>query len=272
MPATEATIASAAFSLQNWVEAGSVIDASSETALYPASHVANPHRGKRYRSTSSAVDQTITVDFGQSRLPKALVLVDHNLTSGTVEWRLASDSSISSDVRVWTVDVYTANKTNRTLRFYLDAPDSLSASAQRFGQLTLKAGTTTDPHHELGVLWIGDVVEVTPSSGVDMKTTNNSSFSESYSGSAYVDPQRVVREVRFEVEFLTIAETYALQERLDDAASRHIVFDLHASSSDSSVKAAGCFYGRLGRRNPISASLIGGQQNSLSIDFEEAPG
>lgn len=82
------------------------LSATSEASGYPVTCLQDPFRSRRWRS-SSAVGQSLAIDFGSPQNLNTLALVDHNLTFGGYIRVMASDTPGGSDLWDETYDAWT---------------------------------------------------------------------------------------------------------------------------------------------------------------------
>lgn len=233
--------------------------------LYPVTNLLDPHRTKRWRSTSNA-EQKIIFDLGTTREPLMLALVDSNLSSGqTVTLEMSASSAMTSAESI-SLTTYAQTTSGRVLVWYFSG----WTSARQFARLTLPNGGTSDSYHELGAVYLGTYNTFSLSKGVSLKTVDPSPRSESYGGDVYIDSQIAYHTVDFNVELLSFAEAYAYKTLFDLGATSHTVLDLHAFTRDFFTTPASVFYGFLSSSGGFSMTINSPTENSIGISFEEA--
>jgi len=223
-----------------------VVSATSEKNLWRKENLRDQRRSKRWRSTS-AVEQKIVVRLSAAALPEVFALVDSNLAaSQTVTLKGADDAAMTTNVASWSLTTYTQSM-RHTLRWYLGAADSGTASARLYWEVTFPAsGAGSVSYHELGVLWLGAHVDLVISS-LDRSVIDPSEIAVSDGGARYPDRRDTYHETSIDSDAMPEADSWALLDALDSAGgTRHVIVDLWASSSDSTRKANGTYYATLG--------------------------
>jgi hypothetical protein len=72
-----------------------VVTAASEASDLPVINVQHPHRGKVYRTGTSAAAEWIKIDLGASYVVQAVILLDHTLTAGDSTIKLQGNATDS---------------------------------------------------------------------------------------------------------------------------------------------------------------------------------
>jgi hypothetical protein len=130
-----------------------------------------------------------------------------------------------------------------------------------------KLGTTS--HLEIGAVWLGDRRDIEVQAGASVNLSDPSKLAQSYGGTVYLDRQTPFRTANVSVEQLTLANAYALQSELATAGGREVILDLHAASSDATLRDSGAIYGRAGA-SPASATLSSGSGSTVSLQIAES--
>jgi len=113
-------------------------------------------RDDRYRSSGLSSPNTITIDLGSAQEVKALVLYDHNFTSGATLLLEADDaatfdsdggSAQFSEAVTWNDD---------KILHYLSA-----ATTKRYWRISITDTANTDSYLEIGELFLGSYLELT---------------------------------------------------------------------------------------------------------------
>lgn len=264
--------------LDNWILSGGTLAAySSQAALYPARNLLSPHRSETWRSTDATSDQYVVFDLGSAMLPTGLALTDVNFDGGTsIRLKGSTDSAQSTGVVYWDLPLYSQDAVSKILRWYLGDPTSGTAAAKQFWGIHLLPGTlgsynTTDDLIEIGAVVLGEYVDITPDQGVRISAKDPSDRLKAYGRAQWTDPIRSYHSIDLTLAGLTFSELYALKSQIVAQGSSHAVLDVHAYSTDATVKAGGCFYGYFDE-SPSTGRLGSPTDNELSISFEEASG
>lgn len=263
--ASTTTPSGATIGVSNFITDATVQSYTSQASLYPAENLLDPHRTKRWRSTSTA-QQQIVLDLGSAKAPTMIALVDSNLSSGvslTIE--MASDSAMTSPTSV-TLTTYTQSSTNRVLVWYLTGMPT-----QQFVRLTIPTSATADSYVEVGAIYLGTYASFAVSQGVSLDLNDPSPRSASFGGSTYVDPMTCYYTIDFTVEGIDYGTAYFYKMLFDTGTVTHTVLDLHASFGfDAFVTPASAFYGFLSPRRGFSLKIVSPTSNSMGFSFEEA--
>jgi len=252
----------------NHIATATSVTATTEATLYPASNLLDPHRTKRWRSTTKASNQDIVFDLGQTREPIMLALVDCNIASGqTVTLTMATDSSISTSTESISLTTYAQAEPGRVLVWYFSGWNA----AKQYVRVRLPANGTDDDYYEVGAIYLGTHNTFALSKGVKLQTVDPSVRSESYGGNVYLDAQTAYHTVDFDVELLSFSEAYAYKTLFDLGVTAHTVLDLHAFNRETFFTTpASVFYGFLANSGGFSMTITSPTENTISVSFEEA--
>ena len=255
--------------LDNWVLDSRIADISSQQQYYPAKNLLRPHRSESWRSTAASNAQYVVFDFGSAVLPTCLAMTDVNFDAGTfIRLRGSTNSDQTLAPIYYDLPPY-AQENSRVLRWYLGAPTFGTAAAREFwGVRILPAAFgsygTTEDLFEIGSVFIGEYINIAPDQGVRISSRNPSDRQEGYGRAQWSDPLRSYHEIDLALPDLTFAEFHALKSKIVRQGARHALLDLHAYSTDSTVKGSGCFYGYFAG-SPVNGSLDAPELNDLRV-------
>lgn len=276
--ATESLPASGMYALDNFIfdSAASIIASAPAADLYPASNLLLRLRSKRYRTTSGAA-QSVDIDLGSAKLPTMLALIDLNLDTAAASGialvgseNTSFTDSPSGSLLTWTLTPYLPSDDGGIVRWYLGDPDAGSAAAKRYWRLTMQSGIQSGAYHQLGVIWLGTYTDMKPDPGVDIDGVASASTAYSYNGAAYIDELPIERSISFDLRKLPLLEAFAKKDELDVHAGKHLIVDIHASTTDAAVKPEGAMYGLLASRRMPTLSVDGPETNTLAIQLDES--
>lgn len=200
-----------------------------------------------------------------------------------------SDSTFSSALtKRWTLQSYSQSD-RRTLRWYLGAPDNVShetaqawtggvsASYWRLkfpanGVLDSNGDGVIDSYVQIGCVWLGDYTQMPIDFGMTITIRDASLVSESDAGATFVDSRKRFHEITTTSTAMEESVTKTLIRSIESAGvARHCIFDLWATASDDTLRANGCYYGRLGGSDQVaSLSRNIAQRDDVSFSFLEA--
>lgn len=261
----------------NYVLSGRVAAYTSQSSLYPATNLLSPHRSLTWRSTSSSTDQYVVFDMGSAKLPTCVALTDINFDTGTyIRFRGSTDSAQTTGVVYYDLPLYTQDSVSKMVRWYLGTPTSGSAAAKQYWGVRILPATfgsygVSASYFEIGSVFIGTYTAVTPDQGVSIKAKDHSDRVYAYGRTMWSDPVRAAHMVDLTLAGLTFSEVYALKSLIVGQGTRHAVCDVHAYSTDATVKAGGCFYGYF-QNDPAVARMSSPTDCELRVQFEEASG
>lgn len=238
---------------------------SSESNFYDADNLLVESRSKRWRSVGDGTSQVTFYFDGTSVLPTFLALVDSNLADDkTFILKGATDAAITTSVDTYTLTSH-AQSNNKVIRWYLGNPDSGTATAKPYWQITFPSYTTTEGYHTVGTVWIGTYLGFRPSS-VGMTNINDSIRSTAYGGTVYSDIRNVYRDISVSDDLLTFDEAYALANALNSQTDRPVIVDLHGTATTDALEKESAYYARV---DSSSLSLTSSVQNSVNMRFVE---
>jgi len=286
--ATESRPTTATISLENYVMRSGVTlgGATSAAQEFPLSNLLNPLRGEPWRS-GTTIAQQFDIDLGASFTPGAaggirlFGLVNYNGYPGGFAVKLQSITGIGgSVVATWTFQTYIPASVNRVMRWFVGNSDAGTAgAASRYWRVTLPAAfavgadypLSIDTFYQVGVVWLGDFVEIGYDKGAKIRLVDPSIESRAKGGSAYHDKQQAFHEVDLKVPLVAAATLYpTLKEKLDLAGgTTRLLLDMHSAESSDYWRAHGAYYGRIdlkgGAEQTLSFSLYG----DLKLSFAE---
>lgn len=267
MAVAQVTPTGAVIGTSNLLTDATVVSATSELALYPKEHIIDPHRTKRWRSTSSG-QQDIVIDLGSAKSPNMLALVDCNIGDAkTITLTMATNSAISTGTESLSLTTYQQVTPGGTLVWYFGD----WTSDRQYVRLRLPASGTTDSYYQIGAMYLGYRGELELSKGVSIKTEDPSLRSESYGGTVFIDKQLPYHTIDFDAELLSFAGAYLYKTIFDLGTTEHTILDLHAAMGFTAwVTASAVFYGTLSPKGGFSMRLMSPTENSISVSFEEA--
>lgn len=138
----------------NLFDSATAVTASSEDILYPVENLDSPRLAKEYR-TEDASAQTIVVDLGAAQDVDTIAIISHNISASadTVIEANASDA--------WGSPSFTTSLTWQSgmILKYLS-----SAESYRYWRFSVDDGTNADGYVSIGKLWLGERIQITPTS------------------------------------------------------------------------------------------------------------
>ena len=250
----------------NFLTDATVVSVTSELALYPKEHIIDPHRTKRWRSTSNA-QQDIIIDLGSAKGPKILALVDCNISADqTILLSLDSTTAFSTPASL-TLTSYNQVIPGGTLVWYFDG----WSIDRQYVRLRLPASGTADSYYEIGAMYLGTYSTFALSQGLSIKTSDPSLRSESYGGTIFIDNQLPYHLIDFDVDLLSFAEAYIYKTLFDWGTSDYTILDLHAAMGMNAwITPGAVFYGLLSGKSGFSMKVSSPTENMISVSFEEA--
>lgn len=171
----------------NYVDTADSITASSEDSSYPIENVQDQRLSYKYKSTvCSAVSITINLTSFSEATISTLALLGHNLSSsasiivdfnnsdswpGDIQETLTWNEGIILKFLTDTIDTDADYITTETGDFLIteDSKYLISSYGFNYMQIRITDPTNTDGHIELGRIWIGDYLTISPSSLLDFK-------------------------------------------------------------------------------------------------------
>jgi len=158
-------------SYTNLIDAGSAPTCLTTDLLYPAANIQNGRLSKRWRSTSPTA-QTIVFNLGSAMTVDTVAVLGHNLESSaaiTIEahtsdsWATPALSAISLTYNADTILQYWG-----------------SAAVFQYWRFTLDDATNSDGYVEAGRLWLGEYLDIDPSSTLAFTVTKQRSDTVAY--------------------------------------------------------------------------------------------
>tara|TARA_Y100001963_G_scaffold92258_1_gene127016 strand:+ start:113 stop:958 length:846 start_codon:yes stop_codon:yes gene_type:complete len=247
---------------------------------YPYSNLLNPLRSKRVRTSntdaggSSYTYHDFSFDLGSAKSPDCFALVDASISaSQTVYLQGYDDSALTTGLVEWQVTSYAQSSLHNVLRYYLGSPDTgtLGGGKQYWRVRFAIGATSASGYAEVGQVMLGTHTALTISPP-DESVLDGSRVQETDGGAAYVDIMPRSTELSIEAELLTRADYYTLTRALADHGRRQALIDIHAHSSDSTLRPYSARYGLISGRNILRGRLDSVTQNSFSFDFRETRG
>lgn len=276
--------------LENKILAATVASVTSQHTNYPVSSLLNPLRSDTWQSTAVGVDTSVVFDCGSLVTPVGLALIESNLDGGTyIRLRGSDDSAQVVNPVFWDLPIYPQDKIGKVLRWYPGTPtfgsigpstnpgDAASARGRQFWGVRILPATfgsynTAEDYYEIGVPFlISEYLALRPWEGFRPKPKNPSTRTYSYGHAKWSDPLPAYREGSVQLGGLTPAAWYDIEAKIRAQGEKFALLDVHASSSDASLKRGGCLYGFFGE-DPVDGQIDSIEANSLSFDFEEASG
>lgn len=270
MAVAEVTPTGATMGKANYARTAAGVSATTEAALYPEKNLVDPQRTKRWRSTSSTVDQTFVLDLGAAYSPTMLALVDCNVDPGeTITLKMSTDSEMTSPETL-ALTSYAQQTPGGVLAWYFSG----WTASRQYLSVTLPANGTDDDYFQVGAVYVGTYDTFALNQGVKIELTDPSIRSQAYGGTVYIDSQTAFHTVSFDVAFLSFAEAYTFKAQFAAAASQHTVLDVHAFNRDASgaavITPASTFYGFPSASGAFSMQVNSPTENTITIGFEEA--
>lgn len=273
-------LASGAVMLENWAVSGSIaFESDAARALYPATNLLLPHRAKRWRvgwTGNAGENVSVTIDLGSAKLPTAFALVDCNLPGTGSVSLLGADSidMISSPVG-WTLPLQVATMSGVRL-WYPTAGEVVlgTAGARRYWRITFDE-TTYGPYGwetdlEVGAVWLGAYSAIVPDSGATMQIIDPSGRVASYGGSDWIDPLPAYRGCDLSLQALSHSALYTLKAGIHAALKSHILLDLHAYSSNATIRDGGLLYGKFEPTGGVSSAISSVANSTMRLRMTEA--
>jgi len=200
---------------------------------------------------------------------------------GSIVFETCPDGTFAnSNTHRWTLQSYTQSQ-RRTLRWYLAAPDNVShaaaqtwtnATSQSYWRIKLPVGASGDSYFEVGVVWVGTYTTLPIDFGMSISVRDPSLVSESDAGATFIDARRRYHEITTTSTAMEEVVTKTLLQEMEDAGvGKHCLFDIWASSDDNTMRANGCYYGRLGGMDEVASfARTIAQRDDVSLIFVEA--
>ena len=271
--ASESLPTSATLSVSNLVLASgaSCYAATSEATFYPKTNLQSGLRSKRWRSVGTG-QQDLDFDLGSAQLPSIIALIDSNLGTSKTLTVYASDSSSFGTGETYTYSSWSYSQSRAgVLRLYRGGPDSGSATARRYWRIRLPSSGTSSSYHEIGVVWLGAIIDVAFEYGATNKIVDPSKVVESYAGAKYFDSLRTMREIDISVPLITEATVFSMERSLETSGgSTFVLLDLFGSTSTATKKASSAYYGTLDGRGGAALSYKFALTGDWRFSFAEA--
>lgn len=145
---------------ENYADALTLVPSNVDTA-YPIANVQDQRLSTKFHSTTTSVYITVNSTAVESE-PLAIALLGHNLTSSaTIVFQLSEVSDFStvvSEIMTWDDDII--------LKFI-----DYSGTSNSYNRFYISDATNPDGHIELGRVWVGPYLNITPSSLLDFSVT-----------------------------------------------------------------------------------------------------
>ena len=272
----------ATISFANYVTtATSVLNVTSEQALYPAVNLLDEYRSTRWRSVAGTTatggaQVLVTFQLASPLLPTVVGMVNGNFTSSTapgLTWKLVAsdDSAITLNPVTYQFLCYPQSSTNRTNRFYLGTPAAGTAHAARYWTLAFLPGTASgfspytidnnDTFFEIGTFWLGSYTEIPLEFTTRIRQIPQSKSDKSWAGTRYDDVLPAYHEIEVNLANLDETAAYALRTSIDTSGgNKHLLLDLFGNATTSTKKAHGTFYGTI---DPKSMEVVSIRTNNL---------
>jgi len=149
----------------NLIDSATVPTALTADLAYPIANLQNQRLAKVWRTTAVTA-QTVVVDLGTATTVQTAAVMGHNLTAGaviTLEGN-AADSWGSPSVST----TITTIVSGMCLNYF-------AGGAQRYWRFTLDNATGGTSYIEVGRLWLGDYLDIDPTSLNDFSVTKHRS-------------------------------------------------------------------------------------------------
>ena len=254
------------------VSGSGIVSVTSEKNLFRKERLADPKRGRPWRSTSDD-QQEIVLQVGTADLPQVFALIGSNLNSGeTVRLTQADDADFLTNVAYWDFTTY-AQSHRKVLRWYPGAADSGTAANRLYWKVTLpNNGSASTSYHELGGIWLGDYTSLPIDLGLEREVIDPSEVPESDAGAEYPDVRPTFHELRGSSSYVPESDSFDIMDQVDAAGRvRHVLLDLWAFTSTDSVRANGTYYGKLGRGDSVMDFVRELQvRDNLDYSFHES--
>lgn len=182
----------------NYVDEATLFTASSENASYPIENTQDQRLSLKYQSTGVSTILTIT-GATLSDIPAGIALLSHNLTSSaTIVFQLSKDSDFSTGIHenlTWNEGIilkffnysgYDTELLDESGSVLLDEDgEELVGYGPTFNnyiyyKFTITDSTNPDAYIELGRVWVGPYISISPSSLLDFKVTYKNSDTNIY--------------------------------------------------------------------------------------------
>lgn len=264
--------------LENWIFSSSIAAYTEQHVNYPAERLLSPHRSDTWQSSTLSTN-FITFDVGAVRAPTGFALVGSNLDGGAyVRLRGSDDTNGAVNRVLWDLPLYRQDRIGKVLRWYLGDPtEGTLGDGRQFWAVSMVPGTfgsynTTESYYEIGVVWLGEYLEIRPWEGIRIRPKDPSPSSKAFGQARWSFPLNPYREAEVPLGGLSMERTYRLEEQIRAQGRRHAILDVHAFATTApALKRGGCLYGYFAEE-PGDASIDSPDNNSLTISFEEANG
>jgi hypothetical protein len=137
------------------------IAASAFTALgsavgYPIENVQEQRLSVRWRS-AAVTAQTVIIDFGTEQTVTTAAILGHNISSSATASSILLSARADTGFTAGNVIATLTRNENAILKFFTGAPF-------RYFQFSIDDPSNTDGYLDIGRLWLGDYITVSPSS------------------------------------------------------------------------------------------------------------
>ena len=254
------------------VSGSGIVAVTSERNLFRKERLADPKRGRPWRSTSDG-STNIDLQIGTADLPQVFALIGSNLSaSQTVRLTQADDADFTTNVAYWDFTTY-AQSMRKVLRWYLGTADSGTAANRLYWRVNLpNNGADSDDYHELAGIWLGDYTSLPIDLGMSRQVVDPSVVAVSDGGAEYPDTRSTFHEIDASSSYVPEADSISIMDQVDAAGRvRHCLLDLFAPTSDDTIRANGTYYGKLGSGESIMEFARELQvRDSLDYSFRES--
>lgn len=143
----------------NYIDTASTVTALTESPAYPASNVQDQRLTTVFRSTA-VTSQTVTINLGSARSVDTIAILAHNITSSATITVAANTSDswpgATSQTVTWNAGTM--------LKFF-------TAASYQYWQFQISDATNTDGYLQIGRLYLGNYIDIDPSSLLNFKVT-----------------------------------------------------------------------------------------------------
>lgn len=247
---------------------------------YPYSNLLNPLRSKRVRTSntdaggSSYTYHDFSFDLGSAKSPDCFALIDATISaSQTIYLQGYDDSTLTTGLVEWQLTSYAQSSLHNVLRYYLGSPDTGTlGSGKQYWRVRFAVGATSaSGYAEVGQVMLGTHTAMKISPPTE-NILDASRVQETDGGATYVDILPRFTELSIEADLLDRSDYYLLTRSLSGHGRKQALMDVHAHSSDSSLRPYSARYGLIAGRTFVRGRLDAITQNSVSFDFRETRG
>ena len=166
------------------------LTAISENGIYPLINIQDQRLATQYRTTD-VTGQSVIIDFGVAKTISVAAILNHTISGTTATILVEANSSDSwpgatSQTLIW--------NTNAILKFFAE-------QTYQYWKFSFEDADNTDGYLAMGRLWLGDYIDVSPSSLLSFNVIkkNNDNVIFGIGRQKYATPG--VKWKQFELEF-----------------------------------------------------------------------